>query len=165
MTRIIPVRLEEAKALSDELRIMILELLKEKPMSVGEIVEELRKRGIFKTHNAIRYHIAILKDAGLIELVKTGNTLRYHAKDHYYAYTGGAGEIDVKIDSIADDIVGDIENVVLKLLKNYEQDIRDIAVSLKPCEFCITKHFIEHVIYEIVRKATGKALAKIRISH
>jgi len=161
MTRIMPVRLEEAKALSDELRIMILEMLREKPMSVGEIVEELRKRGIIKTHNAIRYHIAILKDAGLVELVKTGNKLRYHARDHYYAYTGAAKEIDEKIDRIAEDIARDLEDVMSKLLERYGPEIKEIALSLKPCEFCITKHFIEHVIYEIVRKATGKALTKL----
>ncbi|MCE4599379.1 MAG: helix-turn-helix domain-containing protein [Desulfurococcales archaeon] len=161
MTRIMPVRLEEAKALSDELRIMILEMLKEKPMSVGEIVDELRRRGIFKTHNAIRYHIAILKDAGLIELVKTGNTLRYHARDHYYAYTGTAREVDERIDQIADEVADDVEKIVSKILKEHKSEIEKIAISLKPCEFCITKHFIEHVIYEIVRKATGKALTRL----
>ncbi len=61
----------------------MLDLLSKKPMSVHEIVQELKKRGLFKNINTIRYHLQVLKDAGLVELVRTeevkGGVLKYYA--------------------------------------------------------------------------------------
>lgn len=161
---ITPIRLEEAKALSDELRIMILEMLMEKPMSVLEIVDAFKKRGIYKTPNAIRYHLSILKDAGLVTLVRVGSVLKYSARDIYYAYTAPPGESEdtmSAIEKIAHEITPMIDVVIAHLLDKYRGEIEKIARTLKPCEFCITKHFIEHVIFEIIRKASGISLSRI----
>jgi hypothetical protein len=57
-------------------------------------------------------------------------------------------------------IEGDIEKVVDKLLNERLEEIKEIAESLKPCEFCITRHFIEHVVFEIIRTAAGSVIAK-----
>lgn len=164
MRAITPIRLEEAKALSDELRIMVLEMLMEKPMSVLEIVDALKKRGIYKTPNAIRYHLSILKDAGLVTLVRVGPVLKYSARDIYYAYTASPERYEdtmKAIEKIAQEIAPMIDVVVAHLLDKYGGEIERIARTLKPCEFCITKHFIEHVIFEIIRKASGISLARI----
>ncbi len=158
--KIYPIRLEEVKALSDELRIMILEMLEEGPMSVIEIVESLRKRGIVKTPNAIRYHLAVLKDAGLVELVRVGKVLKYKARDKYYAYTGSP-EVDEVLEDLADYIKDDVKHILSKLFEDKSEIIKDIAVKLKPCEFCITQHFIEQVLFETVKRATGKAIAEL----
>ncbi len=163
-----PVRLEEAKALSDELRIIILDMLKEKPMSVLEIVSALKKRGIHKTPNAIRYHLTVLKDAGLVNLTKVGSVLKYSAKDMYYAYTAvseDSEELMEKIDSIASEIAPMIDIVIKHLLDKYRPEVTEIAKSLKPCEFCVTSHFIEHVVYEIIKRATGLSIAKLSREH
>jgi len=45
------VRLNGAKALSDEVRVFILDILSKNPMSVHDIVEELRKKGMYKNIN------------------------------------------------------------------------------------------------------------------
>jgi len=160
MYRLNPVRIEEAKALSDETRIMILELLKEKPMSVMEITEALARRGIRRTVNNIRYHLSILKDSGLVELVQSGNKLRYRARAHYYAFTAEDFSVMKEIERIATLIEGNMEKVVDKLLREKLDEIKEIAENLKPCEFCITKHFIEHVVFEIVRVAAGSVIAR-----
>ena len=160
MHRLSPVRIEEAKALSDETRIMILEMLKEKPMSVIEITEALARRGIRKTVNNIRYHLSILKDSGLVELVKTGNKLRYRARAHYYAFTAEDAKVMERLEKIASTIEQDLEKIVDKLIREKPEEIREIAESLKPCEFCITKHFVEHVIFEIIKTAAGTVIAK-----
>ncbi len=159
--RILPVRLEEAKALSDELRLIILELLQEKPMSVGEIVKALRERGIIKTPNAIRYHLAILKDSGLVDLVRVGKTYKYSVKARYYAYTGSP-EADKVIEEIAESIKGDVRAIVERLIRERRDEIVRVAEKLKPCEFCITKHFVEQVIFEIFKKSLGMVLADVR---
>ena len=157
--RIVPVRFEEVKALSDELRIMILEMLEQQPMSVMDIVEALRKKGIVKTPNAIRYHLSVLKDAGLIELTKVDKVMKYKAKDKYYAYTGSP-EVEEALDKLAKEIKEDVSQAVERLLRNHKREVERIAVSLKPCEFCVTKHFVEQVVFEVVKRATGEVLAE-----
>lgn len=157
--RIYPVRLEEVKALSDELRIMILEMLEREPMGVLEIVDALRRRGIVKTPNAIRYHLAVLKDAGLVELVRVGRVMKYRARDKYYAYMG-TSEVDETLDRLAEEVKGKVYEVIRELMERHGDEVRDIAVKLKPCEFCITRHFIEQVLFEVLKRATGKSLAE-----
>lgn len=44
------------KALSDEVRVFILDLLSKKPMSIHEIAEESRKKGVYRNINTTRYH-------------------------------------------------------------------------------------------------------------
>ena len=139
-------------------------MLKEKPMSVLEIVSALKKRGIYKTPNAIRYHLSVLKDAGLIELTKVGPVLKYSAKDMYYAYTAipeESEEIMDKINNIASQISPMIDIIVKHILDKYNEDVEEIAKSLKPCDFCVTSHFVEHVIFEIIKRATGISIAKL----
>ncbi|BAN89687.1 winged helix-turn-helix domain-containing protein [Aeropyrum camini] len=160
--RLIPVRLEEAKALSDELRIMILEMLHERPMSVEEIARSLRERGIVKTANTIRYHLSILKDSGLVELTKVGRTYKYVANTRYYAYTGDP-EADRLIEEMAEEVKEDVRRLVEKLMATRGEDLVKIAERLKPCEFCITKHFVEQVIFEIIKKSLGSVLAETSI--
>ncbi|HID41676.1 MAG TPA: ArsR family transcriptional regulator, partial [Pyrodictium sp.] len=141
---LMPVRLEEAKALSDELRLIILEIIEKEPMSVIEIVDELKRSGIIKTPNAIRYHLAVLKDAGLIELVRVGKTYKYAAKGKFYAYTGSS-DVDDLIEKLALEVKGDVEAIARSLLEEHWDELVEAAKKLKPCEFCVTKHFIERV--------------------
>ncbi|MCE4602829.1 MAG: helix-turn-helix domain-containing protein [Desulfurococcales archaeon] len=162
--RILPIRLEEVKALSDEFRIMILEMLEERPMSVMEIAEALREKGIVKTPNAIRYHLAVLKDAGLVELTRVGKVLKYRARDKYYAYTGSP-EVEEILDRLANAVKDDVGVAVEKLLTQYRADVKEAAVKLKPCEFCVTKHFVEQVVFEVVKRAVGEVLADRMRSH
>ena len=162
--RILPVRLEEVKALSDELRIMILEMLEERPMSVMEIVEALREKGIVKTPNAIRYHLAVLKDAGLVELTRVGKVLKYRARDKYYAYTGSP-EVEEILDRLASAVKGEVGTAVDKLLSEYRGEVEEAALKLKPCEFCVTKHFVEQVVFEVVKRAVGEVLAERMRGH
>lgn len=157
--RILPVRLEEVKALSDELRIMILEMLEQRPMSVMEIVEALREKGIVKTPNAIRYHLAVLKDAGLVELTRVGKVLKYRARDKYYAYTGSP-EVEVILDKLAEAVKPEVGMAVDKLLREYRAEVEEAALKLKPCEFCITRHFIEQVVFEVIKRSAGEVLAE-----
>ncbi|MEB3787562.1 MAG: winged helix-turn-helix domain-containing protein [Desulfurococcales archaeon] len=159
---LMPVRLEEAKALSDELRLIILEIIEREPMSVLEIVDELKKRGIVKTPNTIRYHLAVLKDAGLVELVKVGKTYKYAAKGKFYAYTG-SGDVDEVIERLALEVKGDVEAIARRLLEEHWDEIVEAAKKLKPCEFCVTKHFVEQVIYEIFKKAIALTLAELHV--
>jgi DNA-binding transcriptional ArsR family regulator len=63
------------KALSDPSRRRVLQLLRHRPMTAGELAErfDLAK----PTMSA---HFAVLREADLIEAVKQGTTITYHLK-------------------------------------------------------------------------------------
>lgn len=156
------VRMNEAKALSDEVRVLILDLLSKKPMSVYEIAEELKRMGTYRNINTIRYHIQVLKDAGLIDLVATkevkGGVLKYYAaKRRVYPFEVPK-DIEEKLKPLAMYIYNDLKNIFLKLIKDKKDIIIDCARKLKPCPYCITKHFAEYIILEAFRYSLGKII-------
>ena len=59
-----------AKAIEDEIRTKILQLLYKKRLNAVQITNRIKKLGYKKALTTIRHHIEILKDAGLIEVVK-----------------------------------------------------------------------------------------------
>ena len=59
-----------AKAIEDEIRAKILQLLYKKRLNAVQITKRLKKLGNKKALTTIRHHIEILKDAGLIEVIK-----------------------------------------------------------------------------------------------
>ncbi|MGH4038833.1 MAG: autorepressor SdpR family transcription factor [Sphaerochaeta sp.] len=60
------------KALNDPVRRKILDLLKEKPLSVGDILSQLDITGATLSH-----HLKILKEADLVSKKRDGNFLIY----------------------------------------------------------------------------------------
>ena len=63
---------ETLKALSDPIRRKILDLLKEKPRSAGEISEHFELAGA-----TISHHLSVLKSAGLVDSERYGTFLFY----------------------------------------------------------------------------------------
>ena len=67
---ILTVNIVCAKAIEDETRTKILQLLYKKRLNAVQITNRLKKLGNKKALTTIRHHIEILKGAGLIEVVK-----------------------------------------------------------------------------------------------
>ncbi len=71
-----------AKAIEDEARAKILQLLYKKQLNAEQITNRLRKLGYKRAVTTIRHHIEILKDAGLIEVIKIvesrGAVIKYY---------------------------------------------------------------------------------------
>ena len=68
--RIISGNYEMFKALDDPVRGKIVQLLNKKELNVDQITRRLKKFGYKKAVTTIRHHIEILKDSGLIEIIK-----------------------------------------------------------------------------------------------
>ena len=68
--RIIAANYEVFKALDDPIRGKIVQLLNKKQLNVDQITRRLKKLGYKKAVTTIRHHIEILKDSGLIEIIK-----------------------------------------------------------------------------------------------
>ena len=68
--RIITANYDVFKALYDPIRGKIVQLLNKKQLNVEQITRRLKKFGYKKAVTTIRHHIEILKDSGLIEIVR-----------------------------------------------------------------------------------------------
>ena len=70
VNNILAVNIVCAKAIEDEIRAKILQLLYKKQLNAVQITNRIKKLGYKKALTTIRHHIEILKDAGLIEVIK-----------------------------------------------------------------------------------------------
>ena len=70
VNNILTVNTIRAKAVEDEVRAKILQLLYKKRLNAVQITKRLKKLGYRKALTTIRHHIEILKDSGLIEVIK-----------------------------------------------------------------------------------------------
>lgn len=70
VNRIVTTSIEQAKALDDKARIKILQILYRRQLSAEQITGELHKAGYNKATTTIRHHIDVLKNAGLVEIVR-----------------------------------------------------------------------------------------------
>ncbi len=70
VNNILTVNTVRAKAVEDEVRAKILQLLYKKRLNAVQITKRLKKLGYRKALTTIRHHIEILKDSGLIEVIK-----------------------------------------------------------------------------------------------
>ena len=70
VNRVVSISVEHAKALEDPARAKIVEMLYHKQLTTEQIGKELQKNGHNKAITTIRHHLDILKEAGLIEIVK-----------------------------------------------------------------------------------------------
>ena len=68
--RIIVGNYEVFKALDDPIRGKIVQLLNKKQLNVAQITRRLKKLGYKKAVTTIRHHVEILKNSGLIEIIK-----------------------------------------------------------------------------------------------
>ena len=68
--RIITANYDMFKALDDPIRGKIVQLLNKKQLNVEQITRRLKKFGYKKAVTTIRHHIEILKNSGLIEIVR-----------------------------------------------------------------------------------------------
>lgn len=63
------------KALADPTRRKVLELLRERPMTAGELADHFPV-----SRPTMSAHFAVLRDAGLIDSMKIGTTITYQLK-------------------------------------------------------------------------------------
>ena len=68
--RIIAMNYEQFRALEDPIRGKIVQLLYKKKLNVEQINRRLKKLGFKKAVTTIRHHVEILKNSGLVEIVK-----------------------------------------------------------------------------------------------
>ena len=117
-----------AKAIEDEIRAKILQLLYKKRLNAVQITKRLKKLGYKKALTTMRHHIEILKDAGLIEVIKIeesrgGITKYYGTSTKLIAFTTPL-DFEKKYSSIIQLTSSKLEkvlNLVLKKTSKYRK--------------------------------------------
>jgi DNA-binding transcriptional ArsR family regulator len=161
---------EKAKALEDPIRVAIIDMLSHNAMSVEEITNELKKTKKFnKAPTSIRYHVEILKGAGLIGLVKLkeakgGGMLKYYASNTKLLSFDAPKDFEIKFKPAIDEVSNEVIKLIVGVAKKYKKDLKEMAEALKPCPYCNTQHFVEFLLLEILRSATIEAVNKKEFS-
>ena len=148
---------EKAKALENDVRAKILDMLAEEEMTIEEIHEELQRRGEDKAETTVRHHVNVLKDAGMVEIARLeeagGGTRKYYKSNtrvFSYDLPEGADETLAETQVTATE---ELESLVKTLYEEHGDEIKAVAREMKPCEYCKTQHYEEFVLRELLNRA------------
>ena len=148
---------EKAKALENDVRAKILDMLAEEEMMIEEIHEELHRRGEDKAETTVRHHVNILKDAGMVEIARLeeagGGTRKYYKSNtrvFSYDLPEDSEETLAEAQATATDELSDL---VEALYADHGDEIEAVAREMKPCEYCETQHYEEFILRELLNRA------------
>ena len=160
--KVITLNTREARALEDPVRAAILDLLSVKPMSVEELKASLEERGYVKSINTIRHHVGVLKEAGLVDLVRVeearGAVLKYYGARARLL----TGEVEVDVEKLREPLEfleSRLRRDIASLLEKYGRVIDEEASRLKPCPYCQTIHFREYIVAKLVEAALARIIS------
>jgi DNA-binding transcriptional ArsR family regulator len=151
---------ERAKALENDLRAKIVDMLADEEMTIEEIHDELEQRGEEKAETTVRHHVNVLKDAGIVELSRLeeagGGTLKhYQSNTRVFSYEL-PDEAESLFGEMAPTVREELRDTVSTLVAEHGNEIEAIATEMKPCEFCSTEHYEEYILRELLnRTLTG----------
>lgn len=147
--------IEQAKALDDYARIRILQILYHKQLSTEQIVAELHKEGYKKATTTIRHHLDVLKEAGLVEIVKMeevrGAVLKYYGTTVKIL----GHKLPPNFESEFSKTIADASIRLEKVIKNIAQNAAP-KMKKKPTKNSLEPHYEEYILAEIVNRAMTK---------
>lgn len=151
-----------SKAVEEPLRAMILDMLAEEALAVGEIHDRLAERGYDRTENTVRHHVNELRDAGLVEISRLeegrGGTKKfYEANTIVLSYAIPEGRED-DITAMSEAIEPEIGTILDRLDANHGDLIDGIADEMAPCAHCRTQKYETYVLLTVLRRAFVSAV-------
>ena len=144
-------------AIDEPMRAMILDILAEAALPVGEIHDRLAERGIDRTENTVRHHVNELRDAGLVEVARfeegRGGTTKYYTATTIvlsYSVPESAG-------SDLAEMTGALQPAVRDAIDNLESAFGDrigeIVADMEPCEHCRDQKYEDYLLLTVLRRA------------
>ena len=123
--RIIAANYELFKALDDPIRGKIVQLLNKKQLNVNQITRRLKKLGYKKAVTTIRHHIEILKDSGLIEIIKIeesrGAVTKYYSSSTRLLDFTLPSDFDENYSKIISKTSSKLVKIIGPILKNFSK--------------------------------------------
>ncbi|MDS0243232.1 MULTISPECIES: winged helix-turn-helix domain-containing protein [unclassified Haloferax] len=148
---------KKAKALEQDVRAKILDMLADEELTIGEIHEELQRRGEEKAETTVRHHVNVLKDAGMVEIARLeeagGGTRKYYKSNTRVFSYDLPEDAEKRLAGASAQLRDDLATVIDTLVEEHGDDIEAIAREMKPCEYCETQHYEEFIIRELLNRA------------
>jgi DNA-binding transcriptional ArsR family regulator len=150
INRVVSISIEQARALEDPTRARIVEILYHRQLTTEQIGKELQKTGYNKAITTIRHHLDILKESGLIEVVKIeevrGAIAKFYGTSTKLISNHSAKDFDLKYSSM-------IKTTSTKIEKILEGIAKKPALQKKS-----EPQYNEFVLTEIVNRAMANVL-------
>ena len=148
---------ETVKALDNDVRAKILDMLADDELTIEAIREELRRRGEEKAETTVRHHVSVLKDAGMVEIARLeeagGGTRRYYRSNTRIFSYDISDDSEETLAAAEDTATEELAPLVETLLTDHGDEIAAVAREMKPCEYCETQHYEEFVLRELLDRA------------
>jgi DNA-binding transcriptional ArsR family regulator len=160
INRIVTTNVEQAKALDDPARIMILQVLYHKQLSAEQIANELHKSGYKKATTTIRHHLDVLKCAGLVEIVKMKEVRGAVMKFYGTSIKLLGYKIPPNFDSDYSKTITAASIKMQKVIENIAQNstTKTKKKNLEKHAAGIEQNYGEYLLMEIVNRALTKVL-------
>ena len=148
---------EKAKALENDVRAKILDMLAAEEMTIEEIHDELHRRGEEKAETTVRHHVNILKDAGMVEIARLeeagGGTRKFYKSNTRVFSYELPEEADETLAGAQSTTSEELASLIETLYTKHGTEIEAVAREMKPCEYCDTQHYEEFIVRELLNRA------------
>ena len=150
---IITANYEMFRALDDPIRGKIVELLNKKQLNVEQITRRLKKFGYKKAVTTIRHHIEILKDSGLIEIIKIeesrGAITKYYGSSTKLLDFSLPPDFDENYSKIISKTSLKLEKIISPILKNFSKTRKIQQIN-----------YNKYIVMEIMNRSITNLLEK-----
>ena len=151
--KIITINYEQFKALEDPIRGKIVQMLYKKNLNVEQIHRRLKKIGFKKAVTTIRHHVEIIKNSGLIEIVKIeelqGATTKYYGSSIKLLDFTLPPDFDKNYSKIISKTSLKLGNVISLISKNFSKTRKISQIN-----------YNNYITIEIINRAIANVLEK-----
>ena len=151
--RIIAINYEQFRALEDPIRGKIVQLLHKKQLNVEQINRRLKKSGYKKAITTIRHHVEILKNSGLIEIVKIEESRGAMTK--YYGSSTKLLDFTLPLD-----FDKNYSKIVAKTLPKLSKLVNSISKNFPKTRKVHQINYNNYITTEIINRAMTNLLEK-----
>ncbi len=143
--------MEHARAIEDPARAKIVEMLYHQALSADQITSSLKRTGFKKALTTVRHHLGILKDSGLIEIVKIeesgGAIKKYYGTSTKLLDFQAPEDFDSKYSKIIDNTSTKIEKI-----------IKGLTPKTTKSKGKKSKEYSQYLVMEIMNRAMTNVL-------
>jgi len=148
---------EQARALENDVRAKILDMLAEQEMTIENIDAELQRRGEDKAETTVRHHVNVLKDADMVELARLeeagGATQKYYRSNTRVFSYELPQDADATLGDAREWTRAELEGILAELFDEHGAAIKSVADEMKPCEYCAAQHYEEFIVRNLLNWA------------
>ena len=156
INKILTTDADQAKALDDTARIKILQILYRKQLPTEQIVGELNKMGYKKATTTIRHHIDVLKNAGLIEIVKMEEVRGAVMKYYGTSVRVMGNKLPANFETEFSKMIAETSVKMEKIMKNISENAGSKMKKKSPKNVSPESNYGDHVMMEIINRAMAK---------